>query len=92
MATTNSTLPNTQGESTLVIDRDTASKFNPLIGICLKETLQRCERISSDLGYVVSGANQVGVEMDMSEWYLMSQVVSAALHFEINVIEQGAQS
>lgn len=92
MATTNSTSPNTQGESAPVIDRDTASKFNPLIGINAGETMERCERAVSDIGYVISGADEIGLNVDTQNMFRLFEVACIALRYEIKSLQQGAQA
>lgn len=72
-----------------LLDRDTASYFNPLIGIDTKETMERCERAMSDLSYVISGADEMGLNMDTQNMFRLFEVASVALRYEIQSIQQG---
>lgn len=90
MANADSTTLSTQGAEASILDRDTASKFNPLIGMCATETIERCDCILSDIGYVMSGAQQQGMAIDVKDWYLMFEVAHSAMRYEIQTMKQGA--
>jgi len=79
-------MPNTtsHGATAPVIDRDTASKLNPLIAPDGIETLERCQAMISDLGYLISGATILDQPLDMGSWYQMFMTISAGLEFELN--------
>lgn len=76
----NTTSPEINSQS---IDRNSASKLNPLIGIDEMETLGRCQEIFTDLGYVISASSQFGMEINMKNWFRMFETASAAMQWEI---------
>lgn len=79
----------TQGASAPLLDRDTASDFNPLIGLNAEETMERCERAVSDIGYVISGADEMGLNVDTQNMFRLFDVACIALRYEIQTLKQG---
>lgn len=73
--------------ATPCIDRKTASKLNPLIGMSSPETFDRCRVIVRDLGYIMSAGEHLDMPPDMSNWYQMFEAVSAAMSWEIEAME-----
>lgn len=90
MATADSTSPETH--PTPLLDRSTASNFNPFIGIHAEETIHRCERAISDLGYVISGADELHMELDTRNMFRMFEAAAIALRYEIQSLKQGVQA
>lgn len=82
MPNTTSNFPTSQS-----LDREDASKLNPLIGMCETETFERCRVIVRDLGYIMSAADSLAMPPDMSNWYQMFETVSAAMAWEIEGME-----
>lgn len=77
--------------STPILDRNTASKFNPMIGIHAKETLDHCARAVNDLGYVVSGADEMGLDFDKSNLFRLFETVTIAMRYELSSLQQADQ-
>lgn len=75
-----------------LLDRNTASRFNPFIGIHAGETMERCECAVSDLGYIISGAGQIGLDADISNIFRLFEAITIALRFEVESLTIGGQS
>lgn len=92
MSTIDSTSPSNADASETILDRNTASNYNPFIGIHAAETMERCERAISDLGYVISGAGQMRLNLDTSNMFRLFEATTIALRYEIKAAKQGAQA
>jgi hypothetical protein len=73
----------TLGERVETIDRFTASRLNPFIGIHAEETVEHCTHAISDLGYIVSSLDHTGVQFDMSNLFRLFEAITIALRYEI---------
>lgn len=82
----------TQGASAPMLGRNTASNLNPFIGIHAEETLQACTLAVSDLGYILSVANSSGCTFDTGNLFRLFEVITRALRFEIETMNQGERA
>ena len=84
-------MPNTTSPvASQSIDRDSASEFNPLIGFDVDETMQRVERAVSDIGYLISVADETGLNLDTKNMFRLFEVACIALRFEIEARKNGS--
>lgn len=72
----------------LKIERNTASYLNPFIGINAEETLNNCERVISDLGYVVSVSEKSGLQMNWPDLFRVFETIVIAMRYESNAQKQ----
>lgn len=70
---------------TTPIDRETASKLNPLIEIFTEDTLSQCSRMVQSIGYLLSQIDSQSEEAELyfGNLYLLCNPISAALNYEI---------
>ena len=72
----------------LELDRNTASTLNPFIGINTEETLHNCERVVSDLGYVVSVSEKAGLQTSWPDLFRVFEVITLAMRYEAHQLSQ----
>lgn len=72
-------------ESAFALDRNTASYLNPFIGINTEETLLNCERVISDLGYVVSVSEKSGLQTSWPDLFRVFETITVAMRYEVAV-------
>lgn len=68
------------------IDRETASRINPLISeLFTEDTLDQCARLVRDLGYFLSQVDNPpeGTEPRFGNLYLITSPIAAALDYEV---------
>lgn len=75
-------------ETAFALDRDTASTINPFIGVNTEDTLNHCERAISDLGYVISVANETGIEVDLKNLFRIFETITFAMRYEAHAQSQ----
>ena len=75
-------------EAALSLDRNTASILNPFIGIDAEETLNHCERVVSDLGYVVSVSEHAGLQTNWPDLFRVFEAITIAMRYEANHLKQ----
>ena len=75
-------------ESALALDRNTASILNPFIGINAEETLLNCERVISDLGYVVSVSEKSGLQTSWPDLFRVFETITIAMRYEASAQAQ----
>lgn len=76
-------------ETAFALDRNTASYLNPFIGITIEETLHNCERVISDLGYVVSVSEQSGLQTSWPDLFRVFETITIAIRYEVKHLEAG---
>lgn len=70
------------------VDRNTASYLNPFIGIDAAETLHNCERVISDLGYVVSVGEKAGLQTSWPDLFRVFETITIAMRYEAHAQTQ----
>lgn len=64
------------------LDRNTASYLNPFIGINTEETLNNCERVISDLGYVMTVSEKSGLQTSWPALFRVFETITVAMRYE----------
>lgn len=75
-------------ESAFALDRNTASYLNPFIGFNTEETLLNCERVISDLGYVVSVSEKAGLQTSWPDLFRIFETITVAMRYEVAAQKQ----
>lgn len=78
----------TTAQGALALDRNIASILNPFIGINTEETLNNCERVVSDLGYVVSVSERAGLQTSWPDLFRVFETVTIAMRYEAHQLSQ----
>jgi len=80
-------------KTAFALDRNSASYLNPFIGINAEETLHNCERVISDLGYVVSVSEKSGLQTSWPDLFRVFETITIAMRYEANFLaqERGAE-
>lgn len=76
-------------ETAFALDRDTASYLNPFIGSNTAETLNNCERVISDLGYVVSVSEKAGLQTSWPDLFRVFEAITVAMRYEVKQQKDG---
>lgn len=69
-------------ETAFALDRNTASYLNPFIGINTVETLNNCERVISDLGYVMTVSEKSGLQTSWPALFRVFETITVAMRYE----------
>lgn len=76
--------------SASALDRETASKLNPFIGLWPRETLERCASATQELGYLTPAAVNGGHDIRPSNLFRFHEAIAAALEYERKLMSQAA--